>query len=141
MTLFATSSASTPPPPHHTQKRLGGIGGECWRMHSSQGRLSSRGDVTSQCRAPGLHASASTKPVTRVAVQSWMTIVLFVAEIYLSTCDHIQESNCTAGKYQFTASLQPAFFTRASPLLMYVTAVVLLYLHIFVYTAALLVLY
>ncbi len=72
----------------------------CWResssMHASQGRLSSRDTVSRVCRAPGLDISASRRPAKRSAVQPWMTIILLVAEISLSTC---QSSNCVTGKY------------------------------------------
>ncbi len=75
-------------------------------MHAPRGRLRSSGSVRSQCRAPGLEASASTTPATRVAVQSWMTIVLFVAEISLSTCTCGPYScSCGPGKYQLSSKL------------------------------------
>jgi hypothetical protein len=85
-----------PPPPHdtHTDRTQR----HCWReslsMHASQGRLSSRGSVRRECRAPGLDASASRRQAKRAAVQPWMTII-FLAEISFSTC----QSNCAAGQY------------------------------------------
>jgi hypothetical protein len=68
-------------------------------MHASQGRLTSRGSVSRECRAPALDASASMWPSRRAAVQPWMTII-FLAEISLSTC---QSSDCVAGKYKATS--------------------------------------
>jgi hypothetical protein len=79
-------------------------------MHASQGRVRSRGgSVSSQRRAPALDARASTPPATRVAGQSWLTILLFVTEISLSTCLNFcedakgdyrcQASDCVAGEY------------------------------------------
>ena len=114
--LRAPSSSSTLPLRLTRQTGLGGIGGECWSMHASQGRVRSRGgSVSSQRRAPALDARASTPPATRVAVQSWLTILLFVAEISLSTCyntcgggdysGRCQASDCVAGKYE----LKPSF--------------------------------
>jgi hypothetical protein len=110
--LRAPSSSSTLPLRLTRQTGLGGIGGECWSMHASQGRVRSRGgSVSSQRRAPALDARASTPPATRVAVQSWLTILLFVAEISLSTCYNncgdrydCQASDCRAGKYELTPS-------------------------------------
>jgi len=107
--LRAPSSSSTLPLRLTRQTGLGGIGREWWSMHASQGRVRSRGSVSSQRPAPGLDARASTTAATTVAVQSWMTILLFVAQISLSTCYNTncggrsykcQASDCVAGKYQ-----------------------------------------
>jgi hypothetical protein len=107
--LRAPALSSTLPLRLTRQTGLGGIGGEWWSMHASQGRVRSRGSVSSQRPAPGLDARASTTAATRVAVQSWMTILLFVAQISLSTCINTDcyftywgcdESDCRAGKYQ-----------------------------------------
>jgi hypothetical protein len=124
--LRAPSSSSTLPLRLTRQTGLGGIGREGRSMHASQGRVRSRGgSVSSQRRAQAVDARASTTPATRVAVQSWLTILLFVADISLSTCENrcgwsltglngrgpqtmgiCQASDCVAGKYQLTPSLR-----------------------------------
>ena len=91
--------ASTLPLRLTRQTGLGGIGRECWSMYASQGRVRSHGSVRSQGRAPGLDGRASTTAPTRVVVQSWMTILLFVDQISLSTC-----TNYCGGSFKCQAS-------------------------------------